>query len=86
MISATVGSPVVAIVQSVVVTAGTDVRVLLVIVLSWKKIMKDMFKNIAFQIQDRVIILFKKKEKLTASHVLNERASLVKIRASKVNA
>ena len=37
MISATVGSPVVAIVQSVVVTAGTDVRVLLVMVLSWKK-------------------------------------------------
>ena len=37
MISATVGSPVVAIVQSVVVTAGTDVRVLLVIVLSWGK-------------------------------------------------
>ena len=44
MISATVGSPVVAIVQSVVVTAGTDVRVLLVIVLSWKKIMKKYLK------------------------------------------
>ena len=57
MISATVGSPVVAIVQSVVVTAGTDVRVLLVIVLSWKrKIMKEMLKNIAFKFKTRYMI------------------------------
>ena len=56
MISATVGSPVVAIVQSVVVTAGTDVRVLLVIVLSWKKIMKKIFENIAFKFNTKYMI------------------------------
>ena len=56
MISATVGSPVVAIVQSVVVTAGTDVRVLLVIVLSWKKIMKKIFENIAFKFKTKYMI------------------------------
>ena len=37
MISAWVGLPAVAIEQSDVETAGTEVRVLLVIVLSWKK-------------------------------------------------
>ena len=64
MISATVGSPVVAIVQSVVVTAGTDVRVLLVIVLSWKKIMKKIFENIAFKFKTRYLYDLRKKKNL----------------------